>query len=52
MFFNEAQKALMVNSGGIFAMSDQAIANCIAALNAVNVKADKSHFDTSLLKEI
>ena len=52
LFFNEAQKALMVNSGGIFAMSDQAIANCIAALNAVNVKADKSHFDTSLLKEI
>ena len=52
LFFNEAQKALMVNAGGIFAMSDASIANCIAALNAVDVKADKSHFDTSLLKEI
>ena len=39
-------------AGGVFAMSDESIANCIAALNAVNVKADKSHFDTSLLKEI
>jgi hypothetical protein len=42
----------MVHPNGIFAMTDEAIANCIAALNAVNVRADKSHFDTSLLKEI
>jgi len=36
----------------VYSMTDEAIAACIAALNAVNVKADKSHFDTSLLKEI
>jgi ABC-type nitrate/sulfonate/bicarbonate transport system substrate-binding protein len=52
LFFNQAQKTLMVHPNGIFAMTDEAIANCIAALNAVNVRADKSHFDTSLLKEI
>jgi ABC-type nitrate/sulfonate/bicarbonate transport system substrate-binding protein len=52
LFFNQAQKSLMVHPNGIFAMTDEAIANCIAALNAVNVRADKSHFDTSLLKEI
>jgi len=52
LYFNQAQKPLIDHPGGVFAMTDQAIANCIAALNAVNVKADKSHFDTSLLKEI
>ena len=52
LYFNQAQKALITHPKGVFAMTDDAIANCIAALNAVNVKADKSHFDTSLLKEI
>ena len=52
LYFNQAQKALITHPKGVFAMTDEAIANCIAALNAVNVKADKSHFDTSLLKEI
>lgn len=51
-FFNQAQKPLIAHPRGVFAMTDEAIANCIAALNAVNVKADKSHFDTSLLKEV
>ncbi len=52
LFFNQAQKALIEHPKGVYAMTDEAIAACIAALNAVNVKADKSHFDTSLLKEI
>ena len=52
LFFNQAQKSLIEHPAGIFSMSDEAIANCIAALNAVNVKASKVHFDTSLLKEI
>ena len=52
LFFNQAQKALIEHPKGVYSMTDEAIAACIAALNAVNVKADKSHFDTSLLKEI
>jgi len=52
LFFNQAQKALIDHPKGVYSMTDEAIAACIAALNAVNVKADKSHFDTSLLKEI
>ncbi len=52
LYFNQAQKSLITHPKGVFAMTDEAIASCIAALNAVNVKADKSHFDTSLLKEI
>ncbi|NBX04822.1 MAG: myristoyl transferase [Betaproteobacteria bacterium] len=52
LYFNQAQKPLIAHPQGVFAMSDDSIDRCIAALNAVNVKADKSHFDTSLLKEI
>ena len=52
LFFNQAQKPLIEHPSGVFTMTDAAIADCIAALNAVNVKADKAHFDTSLLKEI
>lgn len=52
VFFNGAQKPLMAHPGGVFSMSDDAISACIGALNAVNIKATKAHFDTSLLKEI
>lgn len=52
VYFNNAQKPLIQHPSGVFTMTDEAIANCIAALNAVDVKAAKSHFDTSLLKEI
>lgn len=52
VYFNGAQKPLMEHPSGVFSMSDDAIAKCIAALNEVNVKATKAHFDTSLLKEI
>ena len=52
VFFNGAQKPLIESPSGIYAMTDDAIAKCIAALNEVNVKATKAHFDTSLLKEV
>ena len=52
LFFNQAQKPLIDHPKGIYSLTDESIEACIAALNAVNVKADKSHFDTSLLKEI
>ena len=52
VFFNGAQKPLMAHPGGVFSMSDDAISACIGALNAVNIKATKAHFDTSLLKEV
>ncbi len=52
VYFNNAQKPLIQHPNGVFAMTDEAIGACIGALNAVGVKAAKSHFDTSLLKEI
>ena len=52
LYFNAAQKPLIEHPAGVYAMSDEAIAACIAALNEVNVKATKAHFDTSLLKEV
>jgi ABC-type nitrate/sulfonate/bicarbonate transport system substrate-binding protein len=52
VYFNGAQKALIEHPQGIFAMTDEAINACIAALKAVDLKADRSHFDTTLLKSI
>ena len=50
--FNAAQKPLIESPQGIYAMSDAAIANCLKALEAVNIKGSAALFDTSLLKEI
>lgn len=52
LYFNAAQKPLIEHPNGIYAMTDEAVARCVAALNEVNVKATKAHFDASLLKEI
>lgn len=52
VYFNGAQKPLITHPNGIFSMTDEAIAACIGALNAVGVKAERSHFDTSLLGAI
>lgn len=52
LYFNAAQKPLIEHPNGIYAMTDDAVARCVAALNEVNVKATKAHFDASLLKEI
>lgn len=52
IYFNTAQKPLMQHPQGIYTMSDDAIAHCIEALAAINVKATPAHFDTSVLKEV
>lgn len=52
LYFNAAQKPLIEHPNGIYAMTDEAVARCVAALNEVNVKATKAHFDASLLKEV
>ncbi|MCJ8140645.1 ABC transporter substrate-binding protein [Falsirhodobacter halotolerans] len=52
VYFNTAQQPLMEAEGGIFSMSEEAIAANIEALNAVGIKATRDHFDTTLLDEI
>jgi len=52
VYFNTAQKPLIEIPGGIFSMSEGAIAKCIRALSAIGIKAERKHFDTTLLKEI
>ncbi|CAB3777159.1 ABC transporter substrate-binding protein [Pararobbsia alpina] len=52
VYFNQAQKPLVEAPGGIFSMSDDSIAKCVEALNAVGIKAKREHFDTTLLQEI
>jgi len=52
VFFNTAQMPLMVNDGGIFAMSEDGIAANIEALSKVGIKATRDMFDTTLLEEI
>jgi ABC-type nitrate/sulfonate/bicarbonate transport system substrate-binding protein len=52
IYFNTAQKPLMVNEGGIFAMSEESIEKNIKALSEVGIKATRDMFDTTLLAEI
>lgn len=52
VFFNQAQKPLIQHPNGVYALTDEAVGKCVEALVAVDVKASKSHFDASLLKEI
>lgn len=52
VFFNTAQKPLIEAEGGIFAMSEDAIAANIEALAKVGIAATRDHFDTTLLEEI
>ena len=52
VFFNTAQKPLIEAPGGIFSMSEEAIAKNIEALGQVGIKATKDMFDTSLLAEV
>ena len=42
----------METEGGIFAMSEEAIAKNIEALGQVGIKATPDMFDTTLLEEI
>lgn len=52
VFFNTAQKDLIVAEGGIFSMSEEAIQKNIDALAAVGIKGTREMFDTTLLEEI
>jgi ABC-type nitrate/sulfonate/bicarbonate transport system substrate-binding protein len=52
VFFNTAQKPLIEAPGGIFSMSEEAIAANIEALAAVGISATRDMFDTTLLEEI
>mgnify|MGYP000627349409 CR=1 FL=1 len=52
VYFNTAQKPLMEAPGGIFSMSEEAIAGNIKALAAVGIAARREHFDTTVLEEI
>ena len=52
IFFNTAQKPLMENSAGIFAMTEEGIAANLEALGKVGIKATREMFDTTLLAEI
>jgi ABC-type nitrate/sulfonate/bicarbonate transport system substrate-binding protein len=52
VYFNTAQKPLIEAEGGIFSMSEAAIAANIEALAAVGITATRDMFDTTLLEEI
>lgn len=52
IFFNGAQKALIQHPKGVFTMTEESIRACIEALKSVNLKADRSHFDTTLLEKL
>jgi ABC-type nitrate/sulfonate/bicarbonate transport system substrate-binding protein len=52
IYFNKAQQPLIETTGGIFSMSEEAIAKNIAALGEVGIKATRDMFDTTLLAEV
>jgi ABC-type nitrate/sulfonate/bicarbonate transport system substrate-binding protein len=52
VFSNTAQKRLMTSPKGIYAMSEQAIAANLKALQAIGIKGTRKMFDTTLLAEI
>jgi ABC-type nitrate/sulfonate/bicarbonate transport system substrate-binding protein len=52
IFFNTAQMPLMVNPGGIFAMTEEGIAGNLEALAKVGINGTRDMFDTTLLEEI
>lgn len=52
IFFNGAQKSLIQHPKGVFTMTEESIRACIEALKAVDLKADRSHFDTTLIEKL
>jgi ABC-type nitrate/sulfonate/bicarbonate transport system substrate-binding protein len=52
VFFNEAQKPLIENPAGIFAMTEEGIDANLSALAAVGINGSRDMFDTTLLDEI
>jgi len=51
VFFNEAQKPLMENPAGIFAMTEEGIDANLSALAEVGINGSRDMFDTTLLEE-
>ena len=52
VFFNTAQKDLIVAPGGVFSMTEEDIARNLDALRAVGIEGTREMFDTTLLAEI
>ncbi len=52
IFFNNAQKPLIENPGGVFAMSEDGIAKTLDALAQAGIKGTREMFDTTLLQEV
>jgi ABC-type nitrate/sulfonate/bicarbonate transport system substrate-binding protein len=52
IFFNNAQKPLIENPGGVFAMSEDGIAKTLDALAQAGIKGTRDMFDTTLLQEV
>ncbi|PSJ57142.1 ABC transporter substrate-binding protein [Pseudaminobacter soli (ex Li et al. 2025)] len=52
IFFNNAQKPLIENPGGVFAMSEDGIAKTLDALGQAGIKGTRDMFDTTLLQEV
>lgn len=52
IYFNQAQKDLMVASEGIFSMSEEAIEKNLEALKSVGINGTREMFDTTLLEEV
>lgn len=51
IFTNRANQPLMESPGGLFAMSEEAIAANIGYLRSIGIQATRSMFDTTLLAE-
>lgn len=52
IYFNRAQQPLITHPKGVFTMTDEAIAACVDSLVAVGIKAERAHFDTSLVDSL
>ncbi|MEO0385465.1 MAG: ABC transporter substrate-binding protein [Pseudomonadota bacterium] len=52
IFFNNAQRALMENSSGFFAMTEEGITANLTALAEVGIEGTRDMFDTSLLEDV
>ncbi len=52
VYFNTAQKDLMLAEGGIFSMSEEAIEKNIEALRAVGINGTRDMFDSTLLEDL
>jgi ABC-type nitrate/sulfonate/bicarbonate transport system substrate-binding protein len=52
IYVNGAQKSLIQHPKGVFTMSEASIKACIDALRALDIKAERSHFDTTLLARV